>query len=355
MLHIIAIINVLFYFVIIFLFGQATMLVTKVKNKSMIMTTLVGFFAYFSLFQIAAMIFKTARFKLSSLSILWIIVVTSVGIVTILFGRKEIVEKFKKCWDSISNNKICTVVILAIIIFQILFLESNSYSGSLMDASYYMGEIAMNVKTNTISQYDAYTGMQLLKINSRYFFENYETHSSVVCQLFNIHPIIEVRTVMMAVVIIMHNLIICKIGQNLFKNNYLKTAIMMLFVMIINMFYTSNFSASSFFYNRTYEGKSILANIILPMVILIVTEMVMKKTYKGFWVYLFLVVFSSFGICMSSVFVLPFALVSFFAPLLIIKKRFKEFLPLVICLSLCAVMAVFEKLLMSGAIDILTL
>lgn len=352
---ILAIANVIYCLVAFFIFGQACMLVIRAKNKSVIMTILVGFFAYFSLFQIFAMVFKVARLKLSSLSFLWLIIVIAICIITIIFGRKDISEKFKDSFRVISKNKIWVIVVLAIIAFQLVFIELNGYSGSLMDSSYYMGEIAMNVKTDTISQYDAYTGMQLQRLNSRYFFENYETHSSVVCQLFNIHPIIEVRTVMMAVVIIMHNLIICKIGQNLFKNNYLKTAIMMLFVMIINMFYTSNFSASSFFYNRTYEGKSILANIILPMVILIVTEMVMKKTYKGFWVYLFLVVFSSFGICMSSVFVLPFALVSFFVPLLIIKKRFKEFLPLVICLSLCAVMAVFEKLLMSGAIDILTL
>ncbi len=289
------------YLVLYTLFGQAFISLFKIKTKSLIFTTIIGFFVYYSVFQICALPLKITLSPLSRLSLVWVIVVIAVSILTIKFSGKELLIKLNNFKNTFLKNKLALIAIFAIVALQLIVIESNWFPGSTWDTSFYIGEITSSVQTNTIEQYDPYTGQILDYLNDSYLLENYEMHSAVVCQLFGIHPLIEVRTVMTCVVLLISNGIFYKIAESFFGEKYYRSAVMMFFIAIINAFNVSMYQPSSFLFNRTYEGKTILGVIIIPMVTYLFIKFVQEESAKHVFTSLFVVNFAAFCLNMSFV------------------------------------------------------
>ena len=347
-----AVLLTVFYFFIYTIFGQAFLSLFRVKTKSLVFTTLIGFFVYYAVFQIFALPLKIKLARLSTLSVLWIVAVVSITLITLVFSRKDLILKLKDFKNNIVNNKLAIFFIIAIIVVQLLIIESNWAPGSPWDASFYIGEITSSIETNTIEQYDAYKGSILYQLNPSYLIENYEMHSAVICQITGMHPLIEVKTVMTAVIILLFNGIVFKTVNVLFKDSYYKTAIAMLFIMVINLCNVSVYSGSSFYFNRTYEGKTILACIILSMVFCLLVTFVMGEKQKEIWPSLFIVNFAAFCLNASAVFVLSTALFVFFVPALIYKRKLSNLIGFVLSLSPCILMVIVTYILRLGLLTI---
>ena len=336
------------YLVLYILFGQAFLSIFKLKTKSLIFTILIGFFVYYSVFQLCALPLKIALAPLSLLSTLWSIVVIAVAVLTIIAAREELVSKIISFKSGIIHNKIPVLLIMLIIGIQLIVIETNWYPGSGWDSSFYLGEITSSLLTNTIEQYDAYTGQIQEYLNNSYLLENYEMHSAVVCQLFGLHPLLEVKTVMTAIVVLISNFIYFKISEELLGNKPYKIAVMMFFIAVINAFNVSIYSPSSFYFNRTYEGKTILGVIILPMVLYLFIKFIIDKKHNNVFIYLFIVNFAAFCLNMSSVYVLTVSTVILFVPAIIIKKRYKCIVSYLISMLPCFGVAILTYSLSNG-------
>ena len=113
--------------------------------------------------------------------------------------------------------------------------------------------------TNTLSQYNPYTGKLLDYLNPEYLLETYQNHGAVMCQLLHLHPMVENMTVMASVVIILYQCIMYEIGRFLFHGNRAKSTLMLAFLWLLNFFSFNLFTAAEFLIIRPSEGKTILA------------------------------------------------------------------------------------------------
>ena len=200
-----------------------------------------------------------------------------------------------------------------------------------LDASYYVARVTTDVTTNTINIYDPYTGEWTDHFEFRYFFSTYPTLCAVIAYLTGIHPLTFMKIVMSLTVVILYNILMFMTGRELFAGSVQKQFVFMLFAGIMLFFFGSIYTPAQFLVTRSYEGKAILGNVVLPF-ILYLTILIYKDVKKtDTYIYLFITCLGATALSNSANMLLPMLLLCMLLPAFI-KFRDKRIL-ISACLS----------------------
>lgn len=326
---------VILYLLFSYMLGDLFLHICSSKESSISYRILLGFFCYFFLFQIVALPLKFTLQPLSLLATIWcIFLVVSTILYFVLHGKYfKNVQKSSK--ETPLKEKLFLFFLFILIIIQLCLINYNGETYALWDQSYYIGDISSSVYTNTISQYDPYTGALLKKLSTEYLLETYQNHSAVLCYLTKIAPLIETRTAEASLIVILANLIYYQFGLQLFNHSRKKSVLLVFFLFWLNLFSFNLFTSAEFLFFRPFEGKTILACLIMPMVFLQFIKITKNHSSRNNWIELFIIIFSSFGLNMSAIYMLPFELSICLIPLGLYKKSISIWKRYVICLIPC--------------------
>lgn len=349
---------VMINFILYFVFG---LILTGIKKKSasqvyVSSTVIAGFFFYYSLFTLFAVPITYRWRPLSLLSQLWMGAVIVVVILSIVVNRKLLGGIFNSALDYTKDNKWFLLGCIVLVLVQ-LVVVLYSYQFTL-DAAYYVANVTTTVQTNSLNIYDPYTGDWQDHFEMRYFFATYPLQDAVMCKWFHIPALVQTKLIMASVSLILTNLLYYMIGTELFGTKRKRAVFtMMCFTAVINFFFITIYTSSNFLLTRTYEGKSILANVVLPTIFYLYIRILKifhasvseegklldggrdKATTCGrYWLYLFVVSFGSTVISNSSSMLVPVALGVLFVPLiglLFSLKRYREAILTLLRMFLC--------------------
>ena len=95
----------------------------------------------------------------------------------------------------------------------------------------------------------------------------------------------------------------------------------MLLLLVVNICTYSAYTTSGFFMYRTYEGKSITANISIPAVIYLLLDLYRKGDKKENWQRMFLVSWGSVSIASSAMFLVPVTIAAGAFPYAVREKK----------------------------------
>lgn len=326
---------IILYLVFSYMLGDLFLQLSNPEEQSVSYRILIGFFCYFFLFQLVALPLKITLQPLSLLTKLWLAILISITALFLIFRLKSLKDRIIYCKTLLSKHGWILLILLLLVLFQLILVNYNGETYALWDQSYYIGDISSSVYTNSISQYDPYTGSLLKKLDTEYLLETYQNHSAVICQLLGLPPLIETRTAEASLMVILANLISYQLGLQLFANTRKKAAFLVFFLSWLNLFSFNLFTSAEFLFFRAFEGKTILACIIIPMVFLLFLKIARVPEKRSHWVELFLVVLSSFGLNMSCIYMLPFELSICLLPLGYTKKSISIWIRYGICLLPC--------------------
>lgn len=289
------------------------------ESISVMYTILVGFFVYFAVFQCVALPMKIFLLPLSTLSIVWMFLLAVMVLASLLINRKKwkllLASRLEKTgWIAIG---IFTVIVL----IQVVAITSNIQYGSFMDASYYIGDSARSVATNTIEQYDQYTGRLRTELAPLYLLLTYTAHNSVLSYVTGIHSLVIWRQVMGAIVIILANFAVYLAAWYLMKKNQVNALIAWGFWLLITFFTYSIYSPSGFLFYRAFEGKTILAVVILPFMLVQMIRSVQSRFDKKDFIISIVVDVGAIPFCMSSMMLLPVLFTIIYIPAMIAYKK----------------------------------
>lgn len=327
----------------LFLYFSAGMLLIRLvpdREYSIPRTLILGFFLLHFLFFIITIPLKITLQPLSLLSGIWAAVLLLIVLAFFITCRKQwssILSCIKNAFTG--KAKYSTILFLILVAVQIVLINSNDETYAIWDQSYYLGDSVTSWYTNTISQYNPYTGRILDKLNTEYLLETYQNHTSVMCQLLNIHPMVENLTIMGSIVVILYNLIALEIGKYFFHGNRERSILLVFFLTLLNFFSYNLYTAAEFLFIRPSEGKTILAVLILPALLYCFMKITEDYACTTWWIYSFLIILGSFGLNMSSIFMIPFEISAFYIPYAIHKKKFSIFLRYILLLLPCILMA----------------
>ena len=298
-----------------------------------------GYFLYFFLFFLVALPMKLLRMPLSVLALSWCVVLAFLAAVFIrqtaaaFFSRnrsqrrEDLVREEESALRSVRKGKAYAVIYCAaaflLILAMVLLYNSNQENGAWWDASYYIGDVSTSVFHNSISGYDPYTGAYLEDLKSEYQFEVLQNHSAVVCFLTGIPPLIEVKTVLASVHVILFYSIIVLFAQAFFAG---RPGLQLLFLLAVEFIdfwsYNTHVRAQILLY-RAYEGKAVLANILIYGMLYLLVRRMRAQKEKAWWWMLFLSAGACCGLNMTSLLLVPVLAMAVLVPYILGTRQWK--------------------------------
>lgn len=312
----------LLQFFIFFCFGSLFFHIIHKKVTSFTLTMISGFLLNFSVFEVTAMPFILLKQPLSLLTYSWMFLAGLIILISVISCHREWFKLTVTFSTKIREQSWLSIVLFICIIFQMLLVFTHVDASA--DASYYVGKVSTDVYTNTLGLYDPYTGNKLSYFNVRYIFSCFPDYNAVFSQFFHIHALKQAKVIMPEIIILVTNMLYYNIGLLLFKNSRKKAAILMIFAFMVNFYSNTIYTSANFLFLRTYEGKSILANIIMTAILYCFLSLYRDYSQVFPKVLLLLVGLSSAAFSSSAMLMVPIAFAAGFFIFVILKRNWKS-------------------------------
>ena len=255
----------------------------KNEKKSVFFSIVLGYIFQFAICQIIAVPMISLECSFKTLFYTYISVVSILSIISIILNFRSIKEIIKY---NIENIKIFPKL-LSIITVILIFLQIYVFIGYTHiddDDYFYVATATVSVQTNTLYKYAPETGEQDWgnhKI-ARYRLAPFPLYTAIVSEAIQTHPAITAHVVLPVVFIPIVYIIYGVIADEIFKENKKNIFIFLIFLSILHIW--GNYSKRNnftFLLFRIWQGKSVLANMILPSIILFFIKA--EKNQFRFW------------------------------------------------------------------------
>lgn len=339
---------------VFFCAGSLFMSFLKMKGEAMT-AVIAGYLAYFAVFELLAVPMTLLLVPLKMLTAVWAVFMVSVCVLAFVKLHKQWICRLKKF--SAGTGKVFrehsgwVLLAIAAVILQCLIVVL--YQDNTQDAAYYVGTVSTSVYTGTLGRYNPFTGQAISAFSARYVFSAFPMNNAVWCVITGLPALIQCKIVMSLINVLVANGIIWQTGRQLFGGAKKQADLMVFLVFLLNLYTGTIYTPGTFLFTRFYEGKALLANVAIPMVLLISVclfrlwsnENELSPTVKGgmchlspeernIWILLFLTAVSA--ICFSgSAIIFPAVIGAGVLPLLIIKKKPGRIIPCCICMLPC--------------------
>lgn len=285
---------VLLFFLIIAALGQIyNNCIGQEEGK----TLFYGFFLYFALFEIVGLPMILTQKHLSSLCVIWGIVVA----IILIAGCFIFLKGAKKPKIVIENRKLWTAAIL-LLLFQIviaLLHPNNSW-----DTAFYIGGVVKSVQTDTMYIYDGYTGWKDSAINLKYAMCSFYMHDAVISAISGVHAAIVCRLFNTLVCQLFSAYVVYCLGNEIWGESR-SSCLMVIFWITTNLGISTEYFASTFLLTRSYEAKAFCANIVIPGVIYLLIRIIKNPAVRTNWINLLILNISSVAISSSGLLLIP--------------------------------------------------
>lgn len=162
------------------------------------------------------------------------------------------------------------------------------------DDAYYVVQSVITDETNTMYRILPYTG-QSTSLDMRHSMAVFPLWIAYIARMSGIHATIISHTVLPIVLIPLTYTIYYEIGKKMFREKIEQIPSYMIFVCLLQIFgNVSIYNNATFFLMRTWQGKSMLANVIFPGIFMILLWLFEGEPEKrpqrgGMWILLFMI------------------------------------------------------------------
>ena len=253
------------------------------KGKSICFAVVCG---YAGLFAVAQILIISAIFLEASLTVvIWIY-----RIIALLWAAVGLVLNFRNLREKIVGifRGRETVKISERFLFftAILLIAVQMAVAALMvhhdaDDSFYVAMASTSVYTDSIFQYNPYTGSIYKNLPSRYVLSPFPVYEAILTELVGVDVPYFVYTVFPVFMILLAYLVYGLWAELLFGTDRKQRALFLIFISVVQIF--SNYSvytAGTFLLLRIWQGKAVLAGILLPAVAYMCARL-MGRRQKG--------------------------------------------------------------------------
>ncbi|MCC8044641.1 MAG: DUF6077 domain-containing protein [Clostridiales bacterium] len=206
------------------------------------------------------------------------------------------------------------LVIIVCVLLQAAYVTLNQHIDD--DDAYYVATAVTAVETDTLMEYNPYTGNLYSKLPSRYVLSAWPLYLASLSVLSGgLHPTLIAHFLLPGLVVLFAYLIYALIARDLFPDNRGRQEVFLLFIILVLSFSGfSIYSSGTFLFIRGWQGKALVAGVSVPALFYLCRRAMV--TARGFctWFSLFCAVtatclFSSMGVIISLISVGVYALV----------------------------------------------
>lgn len=260
------------------------------------MTYVCGWFVSFFMFELTAVPFILLERSFTMVVVVYTCIIGVLLVISLWQGRqvwRDYAKNIRGVRELPVLVKLGWAVVFVLIFLQMLYAVRYEYYDG--DDAYY---IATSVLTDTFdSMYvrDAYTGY-IYPLDTRHAFSPTPIYQAWLSRLSGIAPAVVAHTVLAPVWLMFMYCIYGQIGNRLLwnKRSY-RPVFMVLIVLWFSYGNISLYTSETFAMTRTWQGKGLMAGMVVPALFLCLMYLSQEKVSQGMWI-LFLCV------CLSGVF-----------------------------------------------------
>lgn len=279
-----------------FLLGMLyTKFVEEEKNNILLQMT-AGYIIMFGLFEMVALPLVWLRESLSLLIGVYGGILLMAAVVSLILNRNRLIWVVTGSLQSVRSFTLCIWMQLALIVGQILFYIRYQYSNA--DDAFFVAAATTSVATDTIFAYNPLTGNLYESLPSRYVLSPFYGFNAVVSKVTDTHPAIMAHMIFVILFLLLAYAVYCLLGRALFSYDMEKTGYFLVILSCLNLFAAySERSGGLFLLIRLWQGKAVLAGILIPMILYFAIRVFVLEGKLADWILLFLLMWSC---CMVS-------------------------------------------------------
>lgn len=285
------------------------------------MTYICGWFVSFSVFELVSIPFILLEKSFSSLVIVYSVVLTVILALSVWKGkslfvafRNQIADKRKSSFI-VRLGWLGVIILIGVQMLRAVFWEY--YDG---DDAYYIATAVMTDTFDTMYLRDNYTGYKY-PLDIRHALSPTPIYQAWLSRVSGIHPAVIAHSVLSAVWLMLMYMVYGQIANRLFPK---KKEYRPLFMILLTVWFAfgniSIYTAETFAMTRTWQGKGLMAGIVLPMLSLCLIYLADEKPKPGTWILFEMVILSAVFATSISFMLVP-TIVGTAAVLLAIRKK----------------------------------
>ena len=247
-----------------------------------------------------------------------LVIAVALGVVYLVrAGRKE-----GGSWMRYPARDVWLLLFLVLLVVQIWYGMGNQLYVSRYDTSYYNGNAINALYTDTMYQYDAYTGVYVGKAVA--WHDSYSMLIAFLAKLFFMHPLVVVNRIMGVIEIVAANLAVYEIALRLSKGNRAVAVWTAIIRALISVLCWNRRGSGLLSWTRAWQSRKSMLECIssawrCPPIVLAAEE----TEKKQYWIMLGVFAFAGATMSMSGVFMIPMLMGVGLLPVLLRRKKLK--------------------------------
>lgn len=271
----------------LFLFLCTGSVIMRVRGKeeySLSSALLLGYVSYFGIFEVVCLLSEVFLLPLRTLALIMAVFAGGAILLGLVCGYRNWTQSMNSLRYRLKLHGPVFIAVLFALAASVLFVLL--YSDASADSGWYVGTSATALATNTIGRFDPSTGERILRFQARYALSCYSYHSAVICSLIRGLPVIvQARSVMSVINVLVSFIAVYSLGRVLFPDKAQGTGkvrsikdrpgsvtrrradLFTVAVFFLNVLSSTIYLPGIFLFDRSYEGKALILNVVLVMVL----------------------------------------------------------------------------------------
>lgn len=301
---------------------------------------LLGFVLFLGIFALVDLPIELLELPFHTLVYMEIAVFVILTVVCTIWYVRENDKSVKHIWK---KPDWITIIFLALIVAQVIYGMNNRIYASYYDTSYYNGHAINAIYTDTLYQYDPYTGVYLGDATE--WNDSYPMLIAVLAKSFGMHTLVVINRVLGILEIVAVNVVIYEIAFRL-SNAKRKVAVWTVGIHAGMSLLSWGLGDLNEYYLwvRMAESKSMLANVYLPMVLLGLIMIAQQIESKYNWWVLAVFVLAGVSMSLSGIFITTTMVGEGMLPILLYQRKAKYWGYAVLCMVPSVVMGAIRML-----------
>lgn len=318
------------------------LLITKfMKQKNILLSFLLGYIIEFAILQIIAVPMIFLKLSYRTLLYSWsgiIAILTIVSIIANFKDIKNIIINFVKDFKiSKIFNKSNILLYIAILLIAMQVLVSIIFTHTDADDAFYLGTSVTSIYENNMYRVSPENGYYYGQIPSRYILAPFSMYIAIISSIIGASPVIIAHSILQPLFILLTYIVYILIAEQVFDKRKNDISLFLIFLSIIFMF--GNISTRTNFtvmYLRIWQGKAILANIILPSLWLMFSYSIKENIFIN-WFVMFLIILAGCLVSEMSLVIAPLSLMLLAFVFAVKDKKINYILKSIACIIPCLI------------------
>lgn len=262
-----------------FLLGLFYSRFTEEEKDNPLFHMAAGYVILFGLFEILALPMIFTHQSLSLLTSVYVGLLSAAAAVSLILNFRRLSSIVRSVFREVRYFTLCIWAQLLLILGQVLFYARYQYQNA--DDAFFVAASSTSLATDTLLAYHPYTGTAYAALPSRYALSPFYIFTAVVGKVTDTHPAIVAHTIFMIVFLLLAYAVYALLGQILFSHDMEKTGYFLLVLSALHIFSAySERTAGLFLLIRLWQGKALLAGVLLPLVLYLTLRMHLPRGQK---------------------------------------------------------------------------